>query len=117
MKGQQRHLPSWKLRPDAPGSHEGLRYIASAKPAFRHQDGRPNIEAIAGAAGVDWRNLYRLRKDPSSPPSEYTVGALVALAASVRGVTPLTAQGRIFWFDDPRDAAATADRDLEASAA
>lgn len=83
---------------------EGLNWTASAKREWRHTDGRPAVETIAEAAGVDWRNVFKLRANPTTPPSNPTMARLEKISASAHKVTRATARARLFWFFDPEDA-------------
>lgn len=86
-----------------PEAGKGLQWIASAKREWRLPDGKPAIEAIATAAGVNWQNAFKLKKSPVTPPANKTMARLVRLAASAHGVPRDAALKRLFWFFDPDD--------------
>lgn len=86
-----------------PEADKGLQWIASAKSEWRLPDGKPAIEAIAGDAGVNSANMFKLKKALTTPPANKTMARLVKIAASAHGVPLLDAQQFLFWFFDPEN--------------
>lgn len=84
-----------------PELDKGLYWIASAKCEWRLPDGKPAIEAIAVAAGVNWQNFFKLKKALATPPANKTIARLVKMASAAHGVSRRTAHERLVWFFDP----------------
>jgi len=84
-----------------PEQDKGLHWIASAKREWRMPDGKPAIEAIAVAAGVNWQNFFKLKKALATPPANKTIARLVKVASAAHGVSRRTAHERLVWFFDP----------------
>jgi len=100
-KDQLPASPCYLLRPEL---DKGLRWVASAKPEWQLQDGRPAIEAIADAAGLTGTHMFRLRKAPSMPPGNKVIASLVKIGSKAHRVPRETAHARLFWFFDPDNA-------------
>lgn len=92
--------PCYLMLPEA---GKGLQWIASAKREWRLPDGKPAIEAIASAAGVNWQNIFKLKRAPATPPANKTMARLVKAGAAAHGVPRHRAQELLFWFFDPED--------------
>lgn len=92
--------PCYLMRPE---TNAGLHWIASAKCEWRQPDGKPAVEAIASAAGINWQNFFKLKKALATPPANKTIARLVKVGSSAHGVSRGAAHERLFWFFDPED--------------